>query len=233
MVNNDIRKKIIVSADDFGRNEKANKNIITLAKLGKLDRVGVMTRGIFSGEEVKELLKTGVALDIHLNATEKVSSNKKSRESVVKRIFLFLFNYLSKKISVEAARKEWEEQIIIFQEIFGENPQGINSHHHTHFFSKYFGVILELSAKNGISFVRFGKNGFLEAKNGVAMIISYLRKKDEALAMGSKFESSDYLASFDWIKNFDSFLENLPEGKTELIFHPERDDEFEVIMEYF
>lgn len=228
-----IRKKIIVSADDFGRNKKANKNIIALAKLGKLDRVGVMTRGMFSSEESRELLKTGVALDIHLNATEKVSSNKKSRESVAKRIFLFLFNYLSKKISAEAARKEWEEQIIIFQEIFGENPQGINSHHHTHFFPKYFRIILELSARSNISFVRFGRNGFLEAKNGVGMIIGYLRKKDETLALGSKFESSDYLASFDWIKNFDSFLENLPEGKTELIFHPERDEEFKVVMKYF
>ncbi|MDO8529200.1 MAG: ChbG/HpnK family deacetylase [bacterium] len=233
MVNDNVRKKIIISADDFGRNKKASRNIVVLARLGKLDRVGVMTQGIFSNEEIRELLNSGTALDIHLNATEKVSSSSKTKESVIKRGFLFLFNYFSKKNNVDAARKEWKEQIIIFEKLFAKNPQGINSHHHTHFFPKYFGVILELSAKRSIPFIRFGREGLLEAKNGVAIIINYLRRKDKKLFFGSKFESSDYLVSFDWIKNFDNFLNNLPEGKTELIFHPERDEEFEAIMKYF
>ena len=47
------------------------------------------------------------------------------------------------------------------------------------------------------------------------------------------FDSSEYLASYDWVKNFPRFLEELPTGKTELVFHPEREEEYEIINKYF
>lgn len=70
-------KKLIISADDFGMNPLANKNILILAEAGKLDRVSVMTNGFFSTQEIERLKRTGVCLDIHLELIYAIFSGRK------------------------------------------------------------------------------------------------------------------------------------------------------------
>jgi hypothetical protein len=41
------------------------------------------------------------------------------------------------------------------------------------------------------------------------------------------------MISLDWIKDFPKFLASLPTGKTEIVCHPERKEEFELIKKYF
>ena len=56
---------MIFTADDFGKSELANRNILRLAEAGKLDRVSVMIDGGFSEREIEKLLAADVKLDIH------------------------------------------------------------------------------------------------------------------------------------------------------------------------
>lgn len=228
-----MRKKIIVSADDFGISKIANERILELVKEGKIDRTAIMIEGIFSQNEINRLLNSGIKLDIHLNITEKFKGRRKLKEGIAKRSLLFLARYLGRKISASVVKKEWEGQIQKFKEIIGRYPEGINSHQHIHYFPNYFKAALELSKKYSIPFIRFGKKGFLGKITGVKKILSTLGKIDLKYFDKVSFQTSDYLVSSDWIKNFDEFLSDLPSGTTEITFHPERDEEFEIINKYF
>ncbi|KKQ80371.1 MAG: hypothetical protein UT03_C0026G0009, partial [Candidatus Moranbacteria bacterium GW2011_GWD2_38_7] len=49
------RERLLIAADDFGISSRANRNILYLVSLGKINRVGVMTRGIISPREIEQL----------------------------------------------------------------------------------------------------------------------------------------------------------------------------------
>ena len=231
-MNSEIRKRIIVTTDDFGISQKANASILELVELGKVDRVAVMTNGNSSQEEINSLLHSGVKLDVHFNITEKFSGPRKLKEGIVKRSALFLTRYIGGQVSASAIEKEWEEQINKFKELVGRHPDGINSHQHVHYYPSYFKVSSELAKKYSCFFIRCGKKGFLGNLNGVKQILSAFRKIDTKYLAKNNIESTDYLVSFDWIKSFDKFLEKLPEGSIEITFHPEREEEYKFIKEY-
>jgi chitin disaccharide deacetylase len=233
-----IRENLIISAGDFGRSPEANANILSLAKSGKLDRVSVMITRNFSPEEVIELLQTGANIDLHLDLPSSARIYGRGRKTNTFRgSFLFLLKYFLRQITPVKMESEWNDQLQKFQEIFGRKPDGINSHQHIHFFPVYFKVILRLAQEYKIGFVRFGKSGLLDSNNSTYKILCRLRKKNERPFAASNLNSSDFMASLDWThprtKNFDHFLENLPEGQIELVCHPERKEEFELIQKYF
>lgn len=225
------RKNLIIAADDFGIGSQANQNILKLIQAGKIDRVGVMVNGNISSHEILELKNSRVLLDIHLELDEIKPSKRKLKDGILKRSANFLVKYLSGKISSGIAEIEWEKQIQRFKEIFERNPDGINSHQHIHFFPVYFKVILKLAQKFEIPYFRFGKNGLIKSKNNIFRILIQLHKKDSRIP--AVLDSSDFLVSLDWIKDMENFLNNLPQGKTEIVCHPEKKEEFEIIMKYF
>jgi chitin disaccharide deacetylase len=224
-----IRKKIILVADDFGISKEANEKILELVRSKKVDRVSIMASGILPEEDVIALLHSGVKLDIHFNITEKFKGARKLKEGIIKRSMLFLVRYIGGQISASIVKKEWEEQIQKFKEIIGRHPDGINSHQHIHYYPSYFKSAAELAKSYSIPFIRCGKKGFLGRINGVKQILTVFRKTDVKHLAENNIESSDYLVSFDWINNFDNFLNNLPDGTIEITFHPERKEEFEII----
>lgn len=228
-----IRKNLIVSTDDFGISPLANANILALAEAGKLDRVSVMTIGNFSSSEIERLKKTGVKLDIHLDLASKINAKRKLSDGVFLRGIKFVFNYLRDLISSDSKKSHWEKQLQKFHAIIGRYPDGINSHEHIHFFPAYFKIIIALAAKNNIDFVRFGKKSLVPSFNPTYFILRILHKIDIWFLPVQNFNSSDYAVSLDWIKNIPKFLKNLPEGKTEIVCHPERQEEFELIQKYF
>jgi hypothetical protein len=63
--------------------------------------------------------------------------------------------------------------------------------------------------------------------------LNVLWKKDNKFFISSRLDSSDYLVSLDWIRGLKYFVNNLPEGKTEIVCHPEREKEFKIIKTYF
>lgn len=232
-MNSETRKKIIVAADDFGISKVANKKIMELVESKKIDRVAIMTDGNISQEEINKLLHSGVKLDVHLNITEKFNGPRKLEEGIIKRATLFLVRYIGGQVSASIAEKDWENQIKKFKEIIGKYPDGINSHHHIHYYPGYFKASVELARKYQINFMRCGKKGFLGNLNGVKQILSAFRRKDASYLIKNNIDSSDYLASFDWIKKIDEFLNNLPKETVEITFHPEREEEYKFIKENF
>ncbi len=225
---------IIISIDDFGISQKANDNFLALLKTGKIDRVAVMVNGKISKLEVEALLASDAKLDIHLDFQKEVKERRKLREGVLKRGVSFLAGYvLNSSEENRRVEKIWERQIKDFQKTFGKAPDGLNSHQHLHFFPAYFRIALGLAGKYQIGFIRLGKESPRKT-SGVAVILDILRKIDIIEFRKTSFMTSDILVSFDWIKDFESFQKSIPYGKTvEIVFHPERDEEFVFLQSIF
>jgi predicted glycoside hydrolase/deacetylase ChbG (UPF0249 family) len=172
---NRSRHKLVFSADDFGASQKANDNILELVSLRKIDRVAVMMNGKFTDTEIEALLSSGVKLDIHLDAQQKIEQDRKLKAGVFGRIFKFLKNYVTGQNSPQKIGLIWERQIEDFRNRFGRYPDGLNSHQHIHFFPPYFKIALELCRKYDLEFMRFGK---LCAKmlGPVSFILNVLKK---------------------------------------------------------
>jgi predicted glycoside hydrolase/deacetylase ChbG (UPF0249 family) len=228
------RIRLIISADDFGKSELANKNILEIAEKGKLNRVSVMSNGVFASAEIERILKTGVKLDIHLDLANVPQKERKLKKGVLGRGILFLLKHLgSKEYRKEKVRDKWTEQIENFRKIFGRYPEGINSHQHVHLFGRYFLMAIELARKYRVIYLRFAKKDLLGSKTNIRRIVYFLWKRDKRIFKGNEFTGPDYFVSLDWITDIQKFTKNLPEGETELACHPEREEELEIIKKYF
>jgi len=226
------RKNLILTADDFGKSELANLSILKLAKLGKLDRVSVMSDGNFAPGEIEELASTGVKLDMHFELAWQKKRRGKTRDNTARQGIVFLLNHF-RASQRKKIREDWKNQIEKFREIVGQYPDGINSHEYVHFFPPYFKIAIEFAKQFDISYVRFGKKGFRGKRNLAHLVLNSLRRWNKKYFSGSKLDSSDYFSSLDWIANFDIFFRHIPEKKTEIACHPEREEEFELIEKYF
>lgn len=227
------RQRLIVTADDFGISQRANKNILYLISLGKINRTAIMTSGKISPEEIDELVHSGVKLDIHLDILHELDDQRKKRQSAVLRGFEFLGKILTGKISNEKVRADWENQINAFHELLGKYPDGLNSHEHVHLFPPFFKIAMELQDKYAIPYVRFGDSVFLRHNNIISHIMHYLRKINLRSCQEHGCVSSGSLVSLDWIKDIDAFLDNLPEGTIEIACHPELAEDFVKVKKYF
>lgn len=227
------RQRLIVTADDFGISPRANRNTLYLISLGKINRVGVMTAGEISEKEIDELVRSGVKIDIHLDISSELGADRKNRHSVLLRGAEFLGKLLLGNISTKKVNADWENQIEKFREMFGKSPDGINSHEHVHFFPPFFKVAIALQNKYSIPYIRFGDSNSLRHNNGVSHILHYLRKINMKTCLKYSCVSSGSLVSIDWIRNFDDFLNNLPEGTIEIACHPEMAKDFVEIKKYF
>jgi predicted glycoside hydrolase/deacetylase ChbG (UPF0249 family) len=230
----DIRKKLIISADDFGISPEANANILFLAKAGKIDRVAVMIDEKFTSKEIRSLAESDIKIDLHLDLPRGAHGDHHVYgRSALKRSFIFILKYFLGKISVSQIENDWERQIKKFEKTFGRKPDGLNSHQHIHYFPAYFQIFLRLSKKHKIRFVRFGSQGLLDSNNAVYRILKRLQKKNQPAFQAAELHSCEYMASLDWLPDFDRFLSRLPAGETELVCHPERKSEFEILNKHF
>jgi chitin disaccharide deacetylase len=228
----ETRKKIILAADDFGKSEKANRNILALAKVGKLDRVSVMVDGNFASGEIEELAKTDVALDIHFELSWQKKRREKLEDNTIRQGFVFLKNHFQSS-QRKKIKNDWKAQIEKFYDLIGQYPDGINSHEYVHLFPSYFKIALGFAAEFDISFVRFAKLGLLGKNNLAKLVLKNLCRWDKEYFFASGLDSSDFFVSLDWLRDVGVFLKNIPDGKTEMACHPEREDEFELIDKYF
>jgi predicted glycoside hydrolase/deacetylase ChbG (UPF0249 family) len=230
------RERTIISADDFGISILANNNILELVRQRKIDRIEVMISPNLSAEEVEEIKNSGIKIDIHLHLIKADSDywqgNRRFKEGAVKRLIIFVFNYIFRRTSPDRVELKWAIQIERFRELFGKTPDGIGSHEYIHFFPPYFRVALKLAERYSIPYIRLGNLSGSE-ENMVAKILNWLRRKNLAAFKRSKLSSSDYMVSLDWVEDkFGEFMRMLPEGsKTEVVCHPEREEESRLMQD--
>jgi predicted glycoside hydrolase/deacetylase ChbG (UPF0249 family) len=225
------KNKLIISADDFGINVNANRNVLKLVKFNKLDRVGILVNGNYTEKEISLLLKSGIKIDLHLNATENKLPRNCEKRGILHRSVKFITRFISGKTGAGVMRMEWEKQIEKFVTIFGRQPDGLNSHEYVHFLPAYFKIIVNLAKIHNISYLRFGEMGIIKCPNGVSQILNYLHKKNKKTFLESRLKSSSYLISLDWISNLEKKGADFPPGEIEIACHPERVSEMKILMD--
>jgi len=232
-----LNKEIIISADDFGISKNASQKILELVRNRKINRVEVMVSKNITPEQIQELLNSGVKIDIHfhlkIHLLDKWQDRKEEfKEGNFKRILAFLWDYFFSRDRVGETEAEWYFQLSDFKKMFGKYPDGISSHEHIHFFPAYFKIIMEIASQNSIDFVRLGRNNY-KNYNPVSLILNFLRFFDMRFykKFESKIKTTNFFVSFDWIDNYERFLKNIPENKNiELVFHPERPEEYKFLL---
>jgi len=223
----------IISADDFGKSSIANRNILHLARLGKIHRVSIMMLGTWNKQQIEELLSLPISLDIHLELPRESGDKHYSRQKVIIRSIEFLFQFLFKKRrAAEFVRDAWTEQIESFRQMFGKLPDGFNTHEHVHFFPGYFRIFSDLGKKYAVQFIRFGSKGVLPKNTIVSMILQILNRMNRKKFQRSGLVSSEWMVSLDWNKKLDHIC--MPSQKekmksVEIVCHPERKNEFEFL----
>ncbi len=231
-----LLEKVTVSFDDFGISETSNDNIIALMALEKIDRISIMVHGVLRSSDIEFLLRSGAKLDIHLDRKNEILDNRKLQDGFLKRLLLFIGDHFFGEGRPEKVQWIWEEQLKKFQILFHKNPDGLNSHEHVHFFPSYFQVLLKLAQKYDIPEVRFGTQA---TKNYtfVALALNILRKfNTPAFRRAGVSSTSDILISWDWVHTLprQTLITQLAHNqKTEIIFHPERPEEFATLKAFF
>ncbi len=221
-------RTVMLTADDFGANIQANHAIFGLIALHKVDRVGVMIRGIFTPEDIVLLKNANIKIDIHLDIPL-LHNTLKLHDSTLRRMWFFLFYLICGRISSQKISDEWESQIISFHKKFGAMPDGINSHEHTHFFPPYFRIACTLARRHHIPFIRCGSDGPLPRTTSISMILSILHMLNRRILRSfPMLSTTKHITSIDWLSKRD--LSSIPRNtETELLFHPERPEEYEAI----
>lgn len=227
------RSRLSIAADDFGVSERANRNILYLVELGKIDRVAVMVRGSISDLEKEQLIRSGVKIDVHLDILHELDQDRKQRSGALLRAAGFVGKILTGKVSPKKVQADWDSQIIRFKEIFGKNPDGINSHEHVHFFPPFFKVMLRLQETYSIPYIRFGDSIDTRHHTVVAHMLHWLHLFNRRACEKNGCVSSASFISLDWIDDMDTFLNHLPEGITEIACHPEKAEDFVKVKKYF
>jgi glycosyltransferase involved in cell wall biosynthesis len=221
----EIRKNIIITADDFGESAEKNSKILKLAQKEKIDRVAVMTNRSLSESEILLLKKSGVKIDLHLETFEhKEIESKKSALS--RGVNFFLEYFFQRKFPLSEVEKKWNQQIQDFEKLFGKKPDGLNSHEHIHLFPPLFKITCRLAKKNKIPYVRFGRKGCIFANKTVRHILQFFHFKNRMTLHDFKnIRSSKYLLSLDWILDKNNPEKYLKSG-TEIVCHPRKEKEY-------
>jgi predicted glycoside hydrolase/deacetylase ChbG (UPF0249 family) len=162
-----------------------------------------------------------------------LDQDRKERSGALLRSFEFIGKILIGKVSPKKVKADWDSQIIRFKEIFGKNPDGMNSHEHVHFFPPFFKVMLDLQDKYLIPYIRFGDSIDTRHHKMIGHLLHWLHLINQKSCVKNGYVSSNSFISLDWIDDMDAFLATPPEGTVEIACHPEKAKDFVKIKKYF
>lgn len=208
-----------ITLDDFGMNTFVNERILGVTTHSRVARVAVMTEGTLPEAACQALLQSGKKIDIHLELPV-VLGERNLHGNILDRSFRFLKAVLVGDLRPEKVEASWRQQLKHFQELFGRNPDGINSHEHTHFFPLFFGLTLRIAKEYNIPFVRMGRK-ISWCAHLVSWVLNILRLGNQAV-IGRPKNTSTRLFSFDWGIHPNELMKQ----ENEVLYHIERDEEW-------
>ncbi len=228
-----ITEQVIISVDDFGISELANAHILALVEAQKISRVSVMMHGLLRPNEVEKLLASGVKLDIHLDRKHIIHKNRKLADGFLLRLIEFVWSYFFGSNRPARVHQVWHDQLQEFQACFGKSPDGLNAHEHVHYFPPYFRALLTLAEEYQIPYIRLGMKN-TRHYTVIAWIINVLGSLNRNALKKTAIQTTDRVISWDWTGHkgsFQQFIASLEPGTTnEIIFHPERLEEYEYMQ---
>ena len=234
--------KLIVNGDDFGLTEATNEGIIKCYKDGILRSASIMANGNAFEHAVKIIGENpGLDVGIHLTLIEEkpilngyeIPSLINSDGRFYKNANDFMLRYIIGKISIPEIEKEFKVQIEKAID-FGIKLNHINSHQHIHMLPQILNIVVNLSKKYNIPFVRYPKENisnymikmiknFNSANRLAQMIVlnSICLLGQNKIPSKTNFFAGFFVGGKLNKKNIITIIRNLPEdGICELMCHP-------------
>ena len=160
MKREDIVKKLVVNADDFGLSEGINRGIADAFQNGILTSASLLATMPAFHHAVTLALEKELDVGIHVSLTvgEPCSGNKKLAPILKNGRFIQSYRHLlmhiySGSIRPEDLKHEIASQIVKIRET-GLKPSHLNGHQHVLMAPRLFKLTLELMKENRIPFVR-------------------------------------------------------------------------------
>ena len=123
-------KQIILNADDFAMNAAVSRGIINLARLGRLTATSAMTlspRWAADAVALQEF-KSQIDVGLHLDWTSPFAVAKGHGLSLNRGVLIAVFGGYNKS----KARMVIEQQLDLFEQVWGSSPSHIDGHQHVH-----------------------------------------------------------------------------------------------------
>lgn len=155
--------RIVVNADDFGKNRAANKGILDAFLAGRVHRASIMANGAAFRDAARMARERGLPVGAHGNLTEdRPLSPPGTVRSLVDEDGLFvglgafIRRYFSGRLDLREAGIELEAQLARLRDE-GLVPGHLDSHHHIHYLPGLAGVFFRAAKRHGIREVRWGR----------------------------------------------------------------------------
>ena len=247
-------KNLIVNADDLGWTEGVNRGIVEAHRNGIVTSASLLANGDAFESAVKLALATpAMGVGAHLNLSDgKPVSPVESVSSIVNEDGEFaggpesmLLKVARRNLRMKEIESEWDNQVRKIKAA-GIQPTHLDGHKHIHMLPGMFEIAVRVAKRHGIGAVRVAHEGstlrsalatgepqntLVVTKQGVqARVLKLLARDARAIAEKSGVSTTDYFCGIAQtgeltIEGLQRFLENLPEGTTELMCHPGYSDE--------
>lgn len=242
-----LMNKIVFSADDLGASISVNDSIFETCDTGAIDKVSILVTKPGTEDAIKRLEKrSNVRKCLHLDLTEgrSLSGSSLLKKKNYGNFKLTFVGLLIRSLFIGSKSKFWnsvtleiEEQIKYFKEVFPKESLFIDGHQHIHVIPKVLSIIISMSEKYSIDYIRLPRENFFVSvskfsdlknyfgpnllKSIILKFLSFLAIK-KILAKKIDFNDSFLGILFSGNMNPGSVRDGLlkQEGRIEVLFHP-------------
>ena len=238
-------KRLIVNADDFGLHSEVNHGIIEGYRRGCLRSTSFMAGGR-AAEEAAALARENPDLGVGLHLTfvaerpvlppEKIPSLVDDDGFLWADHMVFIKRFIAGKISLAEVRAECEAQFLRAKAL-GLSLSHIDSHQHLHVLPKIRTIVLALAKQYGVHKIRLPGEAYFFTGGYPAPLFRHVAKAGLTfLARAGRplFRDAGVLTPAHFFgmlagghmlpAHFLAVLRALPEGTSEIMVHPGRDD---------
>jgi chitin disaccharide deacetylase len=242
-------KNLIVNADDLGWTDGVNRGIAESHRQGLVTSASLLANGrAFAGAIAIARDNPALGVGVHLNLSDGVpiAPVDTVRTLLNKSGELqggpesFLLQIAKGKLQLSAVEREWDSQIQKIRDS-GIEPTHLDGHKHIHMLPGLFELAVRLAKKYRIAAIRISleesklramlskgnnRKSTVRLKQGLqARVLKLLARDARELADRAGLASTDYFCGIAQTgilrrEGMEHFLQNLPDGSTELMCHP-------------
>ena len=242
-------KNLIVNADDLGWTEGLNRGILDAFRGGIVTSTSLLANGAAFAEAVKVAKSAPrMGVGVHLNLSDGApSADRESVMSILNDAGMLasgpenlLLKRARRKLVLDEVEEEWDAQIQKVRDA-GIRPTHVDGHKHVHMLPGLFSIALRLAKKHGIEAIRVSleesslrtalasgsqhRAGVVMKQGVQARGLKLLARDARKQATRMGIATADYFCGIAQtgeltLTGVEHFLENLPEGTTELMCHP-------------
>ena len=218
-------KRLIISADDYGRSPDISRGIREAHQVGVVTSTSCMMNILTTADDIQTALQETPELDMGVHLVLTMGRPLSASESVPSLVdenglFFKLRPLLDRlpSLNVEEVKIEWRAQIERFIQAAGHRPTHLDSHHHISYFTpELFRAMLELAREYQCS-IRYPFTEAWMEKEKISNNIPGVMQEFSPPRPDTFI--SDFYDQTATLEHLLEILNNIKDGANELMCHP-------------